>query len=244
MPEAAIPALAERAGDLKLSDSARKLAVDSLAFIHAKESAQALISLAAEGSPVRDYAIWWLDNRKDGEWASMKLESVLKEKDLLYKVLEIQQITVPKKPKEMKFTIEQVLALKGDAGKGKTSALRCIMCHQIDGQGAEYGPTLKGFGLNQAPEVLARAIINPSFDFSHGFDGHALLLDDGKWIDGLILFDGKSVKIRSTGDITQDIPKSRIKSHTPMNRSLILSADQLGLSAQDVADIVEWMKSY
>jgi hypothetical protein len=29
-----------------------------------------------------------------------------------------------------------------------------------------------------------------------------------------------------------------------MDRSLMLSADQLGLTAQDVADIVEWMKGY
>jgi hypothetical protein len=29
-----------------------------------------------------------------------------------------------------------------------------------------------------------------------------------------------------------------------MNLSLMLSADQLGLSAQDVADGIEWMKEY
>jgi hypothetical protein len=29
-----------------------------------------------------------------------------------------------------------------------------------------------------------------------------------------------------------------------MDRSLMLNADQLGMSAQDVADVVEWMKTY
>jgi hypothetical protein len=29
-----------------------------------------------------------------------------------------------------------------------------------------------------------------------------------------------------------------------MDRSLMLGADQLGMSAQDVADVVEWMKAY
>ncbi len=29
-----------------------------------------------------------------------------------------------------------------------------------------------------------------------------------------------------------------------MDRSLLLNADQLALTAQDVADIVEWMKTY
>jgi hypothetical protein len=29
-----------------------------------------------------------------------------------------------------------------------------------------------------------------------------------------------------------------------MERSLMLNADQLGMSAQDVADVVEWLKKY
>jgi hypothetical protein len=29
-----------------------------------------------------------------------------------------------------------------------------------------------------------------------------------------------------------------------MDRSLMLSADQLGMTAQDVADVIEWMKTY
>jgi hypothetical protein len=50
--------------------------------------------------------------------------------------------------------------------------------------------------------------------------------------------------IRSTGGITQRVPKDWEKYRKPMDRSLMLNADQLGLSAQDVADIVEWMKRY
>ena len=244
MPEAAISALAERAMDSGLSEEARKLAVDSIAFINAKESADALISLAAEGSPVREQAIWWLRNRNDGEWSSMGLQPVLAEKGILEKKVKIQSITVPEKPKEIKFSVKDVLALKGDAVKGKQLAGRCVMCHQIDGQGAEYGPALKGFGQRQPADIVARSIVDPSFDISHGFDGHAIELKNGDWIDGLILAEGDTVKIRSTGGVTQDVPKDMINSRKPLSRSLMLSADQLGLSAQDVADIVEWMKKY
>jgi len=144
----------------------------------------------------------------------------------------------------MKFTTEQVMALKGDAAKGKQLAGRCVMCHQIDGQGPEYGPALKGFGQRQPPEIVARSIVDPSFDISHGFNGHAVELTNGEWIDGLILADGDTVKIRSTGGVTQDVPKDMIKSRKQMDRSLMLSSDQLGLTAQDTADIVEWMKTY
>jgi putative heme-binding domain-containing protein len=244
MPHAAVPSLAERARAPGLSDDARKFAVDSLAFINTRESADALISLTAEGSPVRDQATWWLINRSGGEWSSMNLQPVLEEKGISAKPVKIAESVMPPKPAAMKFSVQDVLALKGDAAKGKQLAARCVMCHQIDGKGADYGPALKGFAKSQTPEVLARSIIDPSFDISHGFDGQSLALNDGTRIDGIIVSDGKTITIRSMAGLTQDIAKQQIKNRKSLDRSLMLSADQLGLGAQDVADLVEWMKSY
>jgi len=244
MPEAAVPALAARAAETSLSDDARKLAVDSLAFINSRSAAEALIGLAAEGSPVRDQAVWWLLNRSGGEWSSMNLQPALAEKGIAAKPVKIAESVMPPKPAAMNFGVKDVLALKGDAAKGKPLAARCVMCHQIDGKGSDYGPALKGFGKSQTLEVLARAIVDPSFDIAHGFEGHSISLKDGKQIDGLVLSDGKSVTIRSMGGLTQEVPKQRIKNRKALDRSLMLSADQLGLTAQDVADIVEWMKGY
>ena len=244
MPHAAVPSLAERAKAAALSDHARKFAVDSLAFINTRESADALISLAAEGSPVRDHASWWLINRSGGEWSSMNLQPVLAEKGISAKPAKAVGSAMPPKPAAMKFSVQDVLALVGDAAKGKQLAARCVMCHRIDGIGAEYGPALKGFGKSQTPEVLARSIVDPSFDISHGFEGESLALTDGTRIDGVIVSDGKTVAIRSMGGLTQDVAEKQIKSRRPLDRSLMLSADQLGLSAQDVADLVEWMKTH
>lgn len=244
MPKAAIGALVERAKEPALAEGARKLAVDSLAFINAKESADALILLAAEGSPVRDQASWWLRNRGEGEWASMNLMPILKEKGIIREPAKLVAVTVPAKPKEMKFTTADVLKLKGDATRGKLAAARCVMCHQVEGNGVDYGPSLNGFGKNQPAEVVARAIVDPSFDISHGFEGRSLELKNGVRIDGVILADGETVKIRSTGGVTQEVPKGMIKKRSNTDRSLMLSADELGLTAQDVADLVEWMKTY
>ncbi|MEP2774818.1 MAG: PVC-type heme-binding CxxCH protein [Luteolibacter sp.] len=244
MPEAAVPALAERAASEKLSDEARKLAVDSLAFINVRASADALISLALSDSPVKDTAAWWLQNREGGEWSFMKLGDELKEKGLIKPPVKIQAITMPPKPEKPNFSVEEVLELRGDSAKGKELAGRCVMCHQIDGQGADYGPALKGFGKSQTAEVLIKSIVDPSSDISHGFDGSELQLKGGGAIHGLVLGEGKIVTVKSTGGVTQEVPKNKIKSNKPLEQSLMLSADQLGLSAQDVADIVEWMKGY
>ena len=118
------------------------------------------------------------------------------------------------------------------------------MCHKFDGVGPDYAPDLKGFGSRQPADVIAKAIIDPSADIAHGYDGTAIQLTNGKWIDGRILADGDPIIIRSTGGITQKVPKNEIAARNNMDRSLMLGADQLGLVPQDVADIIEWLKTY
>jgi len=239
---------------------ARKLAVDSLAFIDTRAAAEALISLAVADSAVDDQATWWLKNRSEGEWSAMNLDPVLRDQGITNKPAELVSITVPAKPKEVKFTVAEVLKLKGDAVKGKQLAprtshlaprtshlaprtsLRDVPSDRRAGRGV--WTCAQRFRKTQTPDVLARSIVDPSSEISHGFDGDSIQLENGEWIDGLVLTEGKTVTIRSTGGVTQDVPKGEIKSRKQMDRSLMLSADQLGLSAQDVADIVEWMRGY
>ncbi len=244
MPEAAVPSLKTRATAENLTTEQRKFAVDSIAFITSRVSADALMELAAKGSAVRDQALWWLKNLSDGEWSSMGLRAEMEKHGLLEKAAQLVEITVPEKPATTKFTPADVLALKGDAARGKLAAGRCIMCHKIGEAGPDYGPALKGFASRQPPEVIAKSIVTPSADISHGFEGTAINLKDGKWIDGHIIADGDPVIIISTGGTTQRVPKNQIASRKDMDRSLMLGADQLGMTAQDVADVIEWLKTY
>jgi putative heme-binding domain-containing protein len=61
-------------------------------------------------------------------------------------------------------------------------------------------------------------------------------------IDGLMVAGGNPMTITSTGGLTQLIPADRIKAQRKLKHSLMLNADQLGLTAQDVADLVEYLK--
>jgi putative heme-binding domain-containing protein len=45
------------------------------------------------------------------------------------------------------------------------------------------------------------------------------------------------------GGLTQMIPRKEIGSNQKLNRSLMLSAAQLGLTAQDVADLVAFLRA-
>ena len=75
-----------------------------------------------------------------------------------------------------------------------------------------------------------------------GFDGVEIVTKEGIKIHGMILAEGDILIIRSMGGQTQFVPKERIASKKKMDRSLMMSATMLGMTAQDVADIVAYLR--
>lgn len=203
-----------------------------------------MLDLTDDQSAVKAEAASWLLRRASGAWKEMNLMAELKKRGIYDpEKITVTSVTVPA-PEKPKFSVEDVLALKGDAAKGKTTLMRCVMCHEVGKAGAAYGPHLQGWGQTQTKEVIARSIIDPSADIAHGYTGYNVALKDGKSVHGLVLSNSDPVIVKSTGGQTQMIPKNRVKSVRLLRRSLMLSADQLGLSAQDVADLVEYLKHW
>ena len=66
---------------------------------------------------------------------------------------------------------------------------------------------------------------------------------DGVTIQGVLIKEGDPLMMRSMGGITQVIPVSRIAGRRRMPGSLMMSAAQLGLTPQDVADLVAFLRT-
>ncbi len=89
---------------------------------------------------------------------------------------------------------------------------------------------------------MITAIVNPSNDIAHGYEGTEVTLVDGRKLHGLVLSGGNPLIVQSTGGVTQLIPASMVKERKRLGRSLMLSAEQLGLTAQQVADIATYLR--
>lgn len=246
-PQQSISDLLNRSLSDQLTDSDRKLAMTAIAFSDTQAAAQAMLEIAAqENSPLKSTATWWLLSRSGNLWANHGLMPKLKSRGIYDPDTIVLQEVVTPDPKDSPKTlpsIAEILKLNGDAIKGKIAAQRCIMCHQIDGTGIEYGPTLTGFGKTQTAEVLIDAILNPSSGISHGYEGSEIKTKDGKTIHGLLIKNSPPFIIQSMGGITQTIPQQQVESIKKLNRSLMLSAEQLGFTAQDLADVVAYLKT-
>jgi putative heme-binding domain-containing protein len=108
--------------------------------------------------------------------------------------------------------------------------------------GVEFGPALAGWGSGQNRETILKAIIDPSADLAHGYEGTELLVKGDKRIQGFIQAEGDPLVIRVFGGEDLVIAKSDIKSRKKMNSSLMAPASRLGLDAQQLRDIVEYLK--
>ena len=91
--------------------------------------------------------------------------------------------------------------------------------------------------------MIVNAIVNPSAEISHGYGGSVIKTTDGLSITGLILGDGDPVIVKCMGGQTQTIPRARISSVKPLEKSLMYQPSLLGLTPQSIADITAYLKS-
>ncbi len=236
--------LVAQASSTKVSATQRALATETLSFVETKEAALAMIKLAAEGSPVKGEAAMWALMRMTGTWSQFDIRTELKNAGVYDEAKVVVTPAILPEAPPATFTVADVLAKKGDAAKGGELVQRCTLCHQVGANGPGYGPELRGFAARQGLESVVAAIVSPSASIALGFEGTTVKLKAGGHIDGLLQSDKDPVVIKSSGGVSQLVPKRQISGQAKMTRSLMLSADQLGLTAQDVADIAAWMVSY
>lgn len=246
-PQAAIGDLVKRATAKQLPPDDRKLAIDTIAFTRCKSAMDAMVQLRKGEPVIAEMATAWLLIRAFDEWDEFGSRQVLKNEGLYdSEKIVIQEVKMPEAPAKSALPpVKDIMQMKGDVARGQTLSLRCIMCHRIGEQGVEYGPNLAGWIANQGLESFLKAVVTPADTIALGFEGQTVPLKDGRQVQGILISAGDPLTVRSTGGMTQMIPRSLINKRTaPMKRSLMLGADELGLTAQDLADLAAYLKDY
>ena len=126
-------------------------------------------------------------NYKDSRWAGQGIDAELKRRGLYDPdTVAINEVMVPAPPEKSALpAVTDIAKLRGDAKRGAIAAGACLMCHRIQGKGVDYAPALDGFASRQTRDVVITAIVNPSNDIAHGYEGAEITLNDGRKIHGL-----------------------------------------------------------
>jgi putative heme-binding domain-containing protein len=118
---------------------------------------------------------------------------------------------------------------------------------EIAGQTSDDGHVyVGGCAARMNPDgsgVVIQSLIAPFADIAHGYGAHEIKTKNELRIEGLMLSDGNPVVLTSAGGLTQMIPANRIASKKPLDRSLMWTPEALGLTGQDVAGLVAYLKS-
>jgi len=223
----------------------RRRAAEALAFTDTPDAAAAMLDVASGVAPLRDTATWWLLSRSRERWAAYDLLPRMKAAGIYDPATATLRDApaFPRLPDAQGPVLADVVAASGDASRGRTLVSRCVMCHVIGGTGVDLGPGLDGWARGKRPDIVALALLDPDAGIAHGYTGTALRTTDGLTIEGLLLADGDPLMMRSMGGLTQVVPADRVAQRATMTRSLMPRAADLGLSAQDVADLIAFLRA-
>ncbi|MDH3583396.1 MAG: dehydrogenase, partial [Phycisphaerae bacterium] len=242
-PVSAVPELEAWALDEKLDEKTRRSMLFALSLVEAPQAARSMVKIAktaagATGSLAKAF----IDKRSQGIWAAYKPRDLLSGKPAGPTRYVDRLPPTELGPKAALPPAASILALSGDAQRGKTALGRCYMCHKVGDVGVEFGPALAGWGRGQSREIILRSILEPSADLSHGFEGTELVVKGDKRLVGFVQAEGDPVVIRVFGGQDVVVEAKDILSRKKLTTSLMVPADRLGMTAQEIRDVVEYLK--
>ncbi len=141
--------------------------------------------------------------------------------------------------------LRPALALKGDPARGRLLFEKsCLQCHRAGAEGHDAGPDVSAF-RSRPPEQLLVDIVDPNREVKPQYVGHRVLTEDGDLFDGLLVrSDASGVILRRAQGETDTIPRSKIRKHESTGLSLMPEGLEQGLDAQQMADLLSFIRGY
>lgn len=131
---------------------------------------------------------------------------------------------------------------KGNAGNGKTIFKNiCSNCHQVDGEGTNFGPDLSEIGSKLPKEAIYNSILFPDQGINFGYEGYRIELKDGSTAMGKIVSETENKIDLQYMSAQQSVDKSQVVSRTKMENSMMPGNLHALMSQQELVDLVEYL---
>ena len=139
-----------------------------------------------------------------------------------------------------------ILARSGDAGRGEalfwSQAVNCGRCHKIGDRGTALGPELTTIGKARPREDLLESILEPSRRIEPKYATYIARTVDGRTFSGLLVRrDEKEVVLRDGQNKEIVLASKDVEELKPSRTSLMPDGQLAGLTAQEAADLLEYL---
>ena len=156
-PSEAIPDLSSRAKNQNLSIEQRKFAIESIAFINHENAPDVLLELGklVEEKQLNEWIVEWTIRQSFTDWGKYNVKDKLKSAGIFdAEAVALVPINTPEPIGKSTLKVADIAKLSGDPHKGKTTIMRCSMCHEVNGIGVNFGPRLQGWAAKQSKNAL------------------------------------------------------------------------------------------
>ncbi len=135
-----------------------------------------------------------------------------------------------------------VLAGRREQGRDVFTKV-CATCHKADGQGTQVGPDLATVS-NRTPEDLLVHILDPNREVAPNYVNYNVALSDGRTASGIIAEEtATTVVLKRAEGASDQVPRDRIDAIASTGVSLMPEGLEKGLSPQDLADLMAFVRS-
>jgi len=139
-----------------------------------------------------------------------------------------------------------ILSLTGDSKRGEalfwSSAVNCGTCHKIGERGTAVGPELTALGKQRTREDILESLLEPSRRIEPKFAAYLARAKDGRILTGLVITrDAAGVVLRDAQNKEVALSASEIDELQPSLKSLMPDGQMGGLTAQQAADLLEYL---
>lgn len=140
-------------------------------------------------------------------------------------------------------SMSELLKMKGDAKNGQVVFSRtCSTCHQVNGQGMDFGPKLSEIGSKLPKEAQYISILHPDAGISFGYEGYIIKMKDGSTQAGIIASRTETdIDLKQPGGTAMKLKTKDVASIKQMDNSMMPSGLENTMSTQELADLVEYL---
>ena len=227
-----VPLLEPIVSDTRRDLNLRREAVRALAQV--QEGAAKLLTLARERKLPDDLKLAATAELNAARWPDIKAEAG-------------RLLPLPKSLNSQPLPpISELITRRGNPVRGsevfRRETVGCIRCHQVNGQGVDFGPNLSEIGSKLGADALYQAILDPSAGISFGYEAWQFDLKSGDEVYGLVSSEtADEVAVKAVGGIVSRYKKSEVARRTQQKLSVMPSGLEQSMTLQDLVDLVEYL---
>ncbi len=141
--------------------------------------------------------------------------------------------------------ISDLVALSGDATRGvSVFKTNCATCHQVKGEGMNFGPKLSEIGSKLGKDGQYLAILYPDAGISFGYEGYEIKFKDGSSVSGIIASRTETdLQLNFPGGTSQQYKTANVRSIKKMDSSMMPSGLHEAMTRQELVDLVEYLST-